>query len=105
MSLQTPQQVVERLESIERDLAERQGELEAAALGWFRAKREKERDWALAFMASEGTDTSRRAVATRETARVGVEEEAAWEAARAVVRVLDTRAAIGMAILKSQGRS
>ena len=44
-------------------------------------------------------------IADRETAREGAEAEAEWEALRAVVRVLDTRASIGQSILKAQGRA
>lgn len=104
MSLSTPQQVQERLEAIERDIAERQGEYENAALEWYRRKRDREHDEALAFLAVEGTDTKRRMIAKRESAHIGKEEEARYEALRAVMRTLDTRAAIGMSLLKAQGR-
>ena len=105
MSLSTPQQVQERLEGIERDLAERQLDYETAAMAWFKAKRDREHDEALAFLSAEGTDTKRRMVAKRESANIGKEEEASFEALKAVMRVLETRANIGMALLKSQGRS
>ena len=39
----TPESVMRRLDDLERDLASRQGELEAAAYAWFVAKRERER--------------------------------------------------------------
>jgi hypothetical protein len=39
------------------------------------------------------------------TAHIGVEDEARWEGLKAVVRVLDTRAAIGMSLLRSHGRA
>ena len=43
--------------------------------------------------------------ASHDRRTLGREHEAKYESQRAVVRVLDTRAAIGMAILKSQGRA
>lgn len=105
MSLSTPQQVLERLEAIERDLAVRQGALESAALAWFRAKRDREHKHAVSYIQAEGTVGVRNAIADQETGMLGVAEEAEWEALRAVVRVLEARATIGMALLKSQGRS
>ena len=103
-TLSHPGAVVTRLEEIEADLAARQNALESAALDWFRAKRDKEHAWAVAFLSAEGTVAERKAVADRQTALDGRESEAEYEALRSVVRVLDTRATIGMAILKAQGR-
>jgi hypothetical protein len=105
MSLSTPQQVMERLEEIDRELAMRQNLLESAALKWFRAKWDREHKWNVAYARAEGPAHVRKAEAIAETAGVGVEEEAEWEALRAVVRTLETRATIGMALLKAQGRS
>jgi len=96
--------VVERLEEIERDLSERERELEQAALAWFKAKRDREHDRAVAFLTAEGTVAERQAHADKVTARDGAEAEAEYEALKAVVRVLETRANIGMALLKAQGR-
>lgn len=104
MTLSHPAAIQERLEQIERDLAVRENALEAAALGWFRAKRDKEHQRALAFIQATGTVAERNALADQKTALIGVAEEAEYEALRAVVRVLDTRATIGMALLKTQGR-
>lgn len=104
-ALSDPASVHRRLEGIEHDLAERQNALEDVALAWFRAKREREKSRATAFLEAEGTVAERNAIADKQTADIGMEDEAAYEAQRAVVRVLDTRAAIGMAILKSQGRA
>lgn len=103
--LSTPHAVQARLQEIEADLATRQNDLEQAALDWFRAKRDKEAEWAQAFLDAEGSVEARKATATLAVVDVGKNDEASYEALRAVVRVLDTRAAIGMAILKSQGRA
>lgn len=97
--------VMERLEAIDQDLAIRQAALESAALAWFRQKREKERARAIAFISAEGTVAVRSAIADRDTSMIGVAEEAEWEALRAVVRVLETRATIGQSLLRSQGRA
>jgi hypothetical protein len=99
-----PQTISERLESIEADLSERQRELEDAAMDWYRKKRDLEHDKAVAFLAAEGTVAERQAKAARDNSAIGKEEEARYEAIKAVVRVLETRAAIGMSLLKSQGR-
>jgi hypothetical protein len=105
VSLSTPQQVQERLEQIDRDLAARMPALEAAALSWFRKKRDREHEWAKAYMAADGPAHERKAAAELATATIGVADEAEYEALRAVVRVLETRSTIGMALLKSQGRA
>lgn len=104
VTLNHPQGVIERLQEIENDLAVRQGTLEAAALAWFRVKRDKEHARAVAFIRASGTVAERNALADQETSLLGKEEEALWEASRAVSRTLETRATIGMALLKSQGR-
>lgn len=105
MTLSSPAEVVDRLERIEQDLAARQNALEAAARAWFQAKRQREHDRAVAFLSADGTVAERNAMADRATALDGREAEAEWEAIRAVVRVLDTRAMIGMGILKAQARA
>jgi hypothetical protein len=102
--LSTPQQVQERLEQIDRDLAERQNSLEAAALEWFRAKREREREYAQAYIEATGTVDERKSRAIQASYLTGLEAEARYEALKAVVRVLDTRGAIGMSLLRAQTR-
>ena len=105
IELSTPQQIMLRLEAIERDLADRQLDLETAAMEWFRMKREREYAWSVAFTAAEGTDTRRRAVANRESSRIGAAEEGRWEGLRAVTRTLEARATIGQSLLRAHGRS
>lgn len=104
-TLDSPQAVMRRLTEIDRDLAIRQNTLEAAALSWYRAKRDKEKARAVAFLGAEGTVAERSAIADRQTALDGRDAEAEWEAVRAVVRVLETRASIGQSILRAQGRA
>jgi hypothetical protein len=103
-TLDTPALVIAKLEAIERDLELRQNILEAAALNWYRQKRDLEHARAVAFLSAEGTVAERQALASRETAMLGREAEAEYESLRAVVRTLETRATIGMAILKAQSR-
>jgi hypothetical protein len=105
VSLSTPQQVQERLEAIEGDLALRQNLLEAAALSWFRCKRDQEEAYARAYVDADGPAHVRHNEAKLAVVGIGKNEEAEFEAVRAVVRVLETRANIGMALLKSQGRA
>jgi hypothetical protein len=94
-----------RLAEIDADLARRQNEIEAAALDWFRAKRDREHALAAAFVASEGGAEARKAHAVLTVGHVGREEEARYEAQRAVMRTLETRASIGQSILKAQARA
>jgi hypothetical protein len=102
--MDNPGQVIARLEEIEQDLAKRQNLTEDAAKSWFRAKRDKEHRRAVEFLKASGTVAERNALADQETALDGKNEEAEWEALKAVVRVLETRASIGQSILRSQGR-
>jgi hypothetical protein len=104
-ALSDPGLVLARLESIENDLALRQNTFEASALEWFRKKRDREHARAVAFMKATGTVAERNAQADLETCRIGMEEEAQFEALRAVMRTLETRASIGQSVLRSQGRS
>jgi hypothetical protein len=99
-----PTAVLARLEQIEHDLAARQSVLESAALAWFRVKRDREQARARAFISAEGSVAQRQAIADRETALMGKDEEAEWEAVRAVVRTLETRASIGQSLLRAHGR-
>lgn len=100
-----PAAVMARLQEIDDDLARRQNVLEAAGMAWFKAKRDKEKARATAFLSAEGTVAERNAIAERATALDGRNEEAEWESVRAVVRVLETRASIGQSLLRAQGRS
>lgn len=100
--MDSPGLVIARLEEIEHDLALRQNTFEAAALAWFKAKRDKEKARAVAFLGASGTVAERQAIADRETALDGKNEEAEYEALKAVVRILETRASIGQSVLRSQ---
>jgi hypothetical protein len=104
VTLSTPQEVQARLEAIEADLAIRQNTFEAAAFAWFRAKRDREQRWARAYIEATGPAHERKAKADLAVATVGALEEAEFEAVKAVVRTLETRATIGQSLLRSQGR-
>lgn len=96
--------VQKRLEDIEADLQKRETALEDAARKWFVAKRDREKARAIAFLSADGTVAERSAKADLETTVVGKEAEAEFEALRAVVRVLETRASIGQSLLRSMTR-
>lgn len=100
----SPAAIINRLESIEEDLAVRQNVLERVAAEWYRAKRDREKAYALEYLQAEGTVDARKATAIKATALIGVEAEAEFEAVRAVVRVLEARATIGQSLLRSMGR-
>ncbi len=101
----TPAQIEERLEEIMDDLGHRQNAYESAAEKWYKALRDREHQHAVVFMSADGNTTERREHAKRETALIGKVEEAEYEGLRAVVKVLESRAMIGMALLKSAGRT
>lgn len=105
MTLSHPAAVQARLDEIEEALALKQNAYEEAAQAHFLARRLKEKTRAEEFMKAEGTVAERSAKADQKTALMGVEEEGRWEGLRGVVKVLDTRAAIGMSLLRSQGRA
>ena len=105
MTLSDPAAVMARLEAIERDFAELQGEFEQAAMEHYIAKREKEKHRAEQFLAAVGTVAERWAVADKATALDGYDAEAKYEAYKAVVRVLESRASIGQSILRAMGRA
>jgi hypothetical protein len=107
MMLGDPQAVMARLAEIENDLAIRQNLYEAVAGKWFLAQREIKKAHAEALLGSdEGTVTEKKAAADIAAAVTpGAELEGEYEVLKAVIRVLETRATIGMSILKAQGRA
>jgi hypothetical protein len=104
MNLSSPQQVEERLNEIDRDLAILQNAIEQAAWEWFQGKRDREKARAEAFLASDGPVAEREAIAIRDTVQLYREEEASWEAKKSKLKVLEARLSVGQSILKSQGR-
>lgn len=105
LSLASPQEVSARLEAIEDDLAKLQNDYEKAAFDWFKAKRDREKTRASAFLTAKGSIAARNAVAEVETSNEAIDAEAKYEALKAKVRVLETRATIGQSILRSQSRA
>ena len=105
MSLSTPAQVQTRLEEIDGQLALAANGMEEAAFAWFRKRAEREVAKAEAYAKADGPATERKIKAEAAAAVVGVDEEARWEARKLVSRLLESRANVGMAILKAQGRS
>ena len=97
----TPAQIEERLQDIERDLAIRGPAYENAAEKWYRVLRDREHKHATEFMKADGNTTERREKAKQETALIGMVEEAEYEGLRAAIKVMETRAMIGMALLRS----
>lgn len=111
-TMQHPGAVLDALEKIEADLAERQNEYENAARNRARYVRDWEKRIAAHRVTAKGNDAEARKAAALGAA-IGQDElyeslkdaEGEFEALRAVIKVLETRAMIGMAILRSQGRS
>ncbi len=104
----TPEQIIDRLAEIETDLADRTAAIEAAADDWFRAKRDRENRRAKAFIAAKAdgvTVAEAEAMADKETSLIGLDAEARYEALKAVVRVLETRASIGQSLLRAHTAS
>jgi len=107
IEMDTPAVVMHRLTQIEHDLAERQNSYERAAGNWYAAQREIKKAHAIALLSStKPSVTAQKAEADiAALASAGVEYEAEYESLKAVIRVLETRSMICMAILKSQGRA
>ena len=105
--MDTPAVVMHRLTQIERDLANRQNDFENAARDWHEAQREIRRQHATALLSSSKASVTEKKAEADIAASLcpGAEHEALYEALKAVIRVLETRATICMSVLKSQGRA
>jgi hypothetical protein len=107
-----PAAVVRRLEEIDRDLSERQNSYETAAGDRARLIRDWEKRLAVCMRTAKGSDANARK-ASALVAATGQDDlyerltdaEGRFEALKAVSRVLEVRSAIGMSVLKSQGRA
>lgn len=102
--LTDPAVVMHTLTQIENDLALRQGFYEAAALKWFQAQREIGRVKAIALLGSDAPSvTAKKAEGDLAAYDVeGAAAEAEYESLKAVIRVLEQRSMVCMAILKAQ---
>lgn len=107
-----PAAVIQRLADIEHDLAERMGDYEDAATAKARLVRDWEKRLAAARLNAKGSDAEGRKAAALMTAIEADDlyerlkaAEGAYEGCRAVVKVLEVRATVGMSILRAHGRS
>ena len=103
-----PAQILERLEQIDQDLAARQNDVERAAEEWMRAKRDREKRRAEAFLSAKAdgmTVAEAEAIADRETCRIGLDCEARYEALKRVIAVLEVRASIGQTLARTNARA
>lgn len=98
---------MKRLAEIENDLAIRQNLYEDAASGWFSAQPGIKKAHAEALLGSDfPTVTEKKAKADIAAALApGADREGEYMALKAVISVLETRATVGMSILKAMGRS
>ena len=111
-TMDAPQTVMGRLAEIENDLAQRQNDYEQAADDRARLIRDWEKRLAMHQRTAHGANSEVRK-ATALVAAIEQDDlyerlsdaEARFDALRVVVRVLETRATIGMSILRSQGRA
>lgn len=109
----SPDQIMGRLEEIEKDLGERQNEYAEAAENRHKLVRDFELRAARAGLAARAdTATEKKWKALVEIAAADdslyedlANAEGAYEGAKAAVRVLETRANIGMSLLKAHGRA
>lgn len=108
----TPGAVIARLAEIETDLANRMNEYETAASDRARLIRDWDKHFAIALKTAKGGDAGARkaaalvtAIETDKTYEQLQEAESAYEALKVVTKVLETRATIGMSILRAQGRA
>ena len=103
-------QVKERLEEIEADLAERQVEYEAVAEARLRQVREWEYVWAKVYAATDKDakvdDRKYDTLLTIAVKNPGlrqewIDAEARYDALKAAIKVLESRASIGQSLLRS----
>lgn len=108
----TPGQIEQRLQEIEEDMGHRANEYEQAAEDVARCHRDWEKRFAFARVRSTGSDADARKAAAFVAAyepddlfaRMS-DAEARHDAQKVAVRILENRATIGMALLKSAGRT
>lgn len=110
-TLSHPAAVMARLAEIENDLAQRMNDYESAAGDRARLIRDWEKRLAIARKVAKGNDAeSRKAAALVSAADQDdlyqrlQDAESTYEACKVVTKVLETRATIGMSILRAQGR-
>lgn len=104
MSL-TPIAVQTRLLEVEASLELVGNDLASIARAYIEAMKDRHLARATAYAGAVGTATERKIVADAAAAQVGIEEEATFEARKLALKVLETRANIGMSLLRSFGRS
>lgn len=106
VDLTHPAAIIATLAEIEQDLALRQNTFGAVARRWYIAQREIGRRKAQALLTSAAPSvTAKKAEGDLAAYDVdGAASEAEYESLKAVIRVLEQRAMIGMALLKAQGR-
>lgn len=105
MTLSSPAEVQERLETIEGELGLRLNALEKAAFDWYRVKPQRERLWADKYIMTDGPAHVRKVVADGAVAKDDwAELEGRYELLKAVVRGLEAKASIGQSILRAQSR-
>ena len=100
-------QIQARLEEIDADLLTRTPKLERAAKDYFTVKRDYERAKSEAYLKTTGTVGEREAATVlalwkADAYKSLVVAEADYEAQKAVIRVLETRASIGQSLLRVQ---
>jgi hypothetical protein len=108
----TYEQIQARLEQIEDDLGHRQFEFEQAAEEKHKLARDYELRYARALVAAQGDSLKERqaaallaiAAADDDIYQRHLEAEGKYEGLKAVVRVLEQRATIGMSLLKAHTR-
>ena len=95
------------LESLERDAAVLQNELETAAQDHFRVARKRELAEARAFTTTQGTDLYRKAAAklAGEEFDADGSAEASWQAKMRILKLIESRMNACMNIAKTQARS
>lgn len=101
----SPVEVQQRLAEVDAQLALAQNQLVEVSLAAGRAERDAAVEKERAYAAAPGTATERKVIADAAAAQIGVDDRAKWDAYKLLVRVLESRASIGMALLKSYGRA
>jgi hypothetical protein len=103
-TLAHPAGIMDRLDDIDSRLAVLADEFEPVAKAWFEHRKKRDEAYAKAYVAATGNHSERRELALLASSGIGVDEEAAWEGKRAVLKTLETRSMVGASLLKLQTR-
>jgi predicted nucleic acid-binding Zn-ribbon protein len=104
IEVDSPAMLMHRLAAIERDLAERQNELEEATRSWYVQKAEIEYQRAKVLLLSSRSSITEKKAESDKAVSLVKTAEGEFEALKRVIEVLKTRASVLQTVLNNQGK-